>query len=268
MKDNEIYYEIIFDKIKKSFENRPEGFTIQTLLYEKSLLDNVSESNIREFVNWGIRNGIIISKNIDGVREPTLFLSKNSIFHKSDEHVTISVSAPTLSDYSIGKVIERNGFLTTESAFTKLILSARNIIRISSPFLQRNVASEKGIPNLEKIILLAYQHGCKFVILSREVYTKRKSDLTWLINLSKENGFAEKLEIFDYHKSKSSNTVESSTHAKLIISDDKEAYIGSAELRMNSIYKNFEVGVLLEGPAITGLIELFDSMTTIAKRVY
>ncbi len=268
MLDNEVHYRLIINKIRKSFGERPEGFTMQALLYEKSLLDNVSEFNIREAVNRGIESGIIISKKIDSIREPVLFFSNDLKYHKQDENITISVSAPGLSNYSIGKVIERNGFITTESAFMQLISSAKHIIRISSPFLQRNVAGENGIPNLEKTILTAYQRGCKFVILSREVYSKRKSDLTWLIDLSRKNGFAEKLEIFDYHKSKNGDKVDSSTHAKLIIADEETAYIGSAELRLNSLYKNFEVGVLLKGTAIMGLVELFDSMTIIAKKVY
>jgi phosphatidylserine/phosphatidylglycerophosphate/cardiolipin synthase-like enzyme len=268
MIENEVHLNLIIDKIRKGFGKRVDGFTIQTLLYEKSLLDNVSESDIREAVNWAIDKEIITSVKRDKLGDVTLYFSTDSKWQMQSENIVLAVSTPRLSSNSIGRVMERNGFITTDSAFKRIISSAERMIRISSPFLQKNVANEAGIPDLEKIILMAYQRGCKFVILSREVYSKRAPDLGWLIELTRKNGFSEKLEIFDYHKSKNGSTVDSSTHAKLIISDEEMAYIGSAELRLNSLYKNFEVGVLLKGPKITGLVELFDSMTNLANRVY
>ncbi|MHB1708608.1 MAG: phospholipase D family protein [Thermoplasmataceae archaeon] len=268
MIENEVHYNIIIDTIRREFGKREEGFTIQTLLYEKSLLDNVSEPDIREAVNWAINKEIITIRKSDKLGEVTLFFSNDSKWQMQSENIVLTVSTPRLSSNSIRRVVERNGFITTDSAFKQIISSAKSTIRISSPFLQKNVASEVSIPDLEEIILMAYQRGCRFVILSREVYSKRASDLTWMIELSRKNGFSEKLEIFDYHKSKNGDTVDSSTHAKLIIADEEMAYIGSAELRLNSLYKNFEVGVLLKGPRIIGLVELFDSMTTLAKRVY
>ena len=62
--------------------------------------------------------------------------------------------------------------------------------------------------------------------------------------------------------------MDSSNHAKLVISDDSSAYVGSAELRLNSLYKNFEVGVVIRGTNVVGLTELFDAMTRVSKRVF
>ena len=268
MTKNEILHNLIIDKIRKTFDKKVEGFTIQTLLEEKSFLDSMSETEIREAVNWAINKGILSTEKSDKFGDTSLYLFNDLGWNYQNECVKISVSAPRLSNYSIGKVVERNGFITTNSAFIQILSSAKQVIRISSPFLQKNVANENSLPEIEEIILMAYKRGCRLVILSREVNTKRAKDLTWLVDLSRKNGFADKLEIYDYHKSKIGGEVDSSTHAKLIIADNEMAYIGSAELRLNSIYKNFEVGVLLGGTTIIGLVELFDFMTQIAKRVY
>jgi phosphatidylserine/phosphatidylglycerophosphate/cardiolipin synthase-like enzyme len=53
-------------------------------------------------------------------------------------------------------------------------------------------------------------------------------------------------------------TIISSTHAKLIIADYDLAYIGSAELRRNSLVTNFEIGCLIRGSQVFGICEVFD----------
>jgi len=46
----------------------------------------------------------------------------------------------------------------------------------------------------------------------------------------------------------------------LLIADSSSAYIGSAELRKNSIISNFEIGCYVRGPEVAGLCEVFDLM--------
>ncbi len=268
MSENELRHCLIVNKIKHATRENEKGFTIQTLLYNENLLNGIRESEIREAVNWAIRKGIINIETKERFGD-TVFIFSNSVALSSfDDSINISVTAPRSSNYSLGEIIDRNGFITTVSTFKQIISSAKQAIRISSPFLQRNVTNVNSLPELDEILLSAFRRGCRIVILSREARTRRGSDLAWIMDLARNNGFTEKLEIFDYHKSKKSGEIDSSTHAKLIIADEEIAYIGSAELRLNSLYKNFEVGVMLRGPMIIGLIELFDTMTSVAKRVY
>ena len=88
------------------------------------------------------------------------------------------------------------------------------------------------------------------------------------MTLSRNNGFSNKLEIFDYYIPNKEGLLASSVHAKLIIADEKIAYVGSAELRLNSLDKNFEVGIMLENMNVQGLVDLFDAMTNLSKKVY
>ena len=267
MPDNLIFYQVIIDKIRDTIKNKSDHFTLQNLIEKSSLLDDVSETDIRKTINWATRNNIIIKGNKNQYGEKTYLLTDNDVKIETDK-VCISVTAPKASNLSIEKTMNRNGFISTDLAFKKVISSAQNKIRIASPFLQKNVQNVNSLPDLEEIILSAYTRGCKFIILSREVNNKRFNDLNWLIDLSKRNGYGDKLEIFDYYKSKQDGTLDSSNHAKLIIADENIAYIGSAELRLNSLYRNFEVGVVLEGPSITGLSELFDGMINNSQKVY
>ena len=68
------------------------------------------------------------------------------------------------------------------------------------------------------------------------------------------------LKILRYHLSGERGTVFSSTHAKMLIADNSLAYIGSAEVRKNSILANFEVGCLISDESVFGLCEVFDLM--------
>ena len=46
------------------------------------------------------------------------------------------------------------------------------------------------------------------------------------------------------------DTISGSLHAKVIISDDKEAIIGSANFTHSGTDRNFEMGVRLKGPSV------------------
>lgn len=258
----------ILSTIKVDTAVKSNIFTINSLIYSNYSNIKIQESELRKIITWGINKGYldIIGNNKEG--EPLLkFSDKEPNLNECDK-VMISVTPPPGSFFGIEKVISENRFITTTEAFKSIIDSGNKIIRISSPFLQKNVSYENNFFDIEHILLSALSRGCTFKILSREVQNKRAYDLTWLITLVKENGFSNQLEIYDYHKEDNNGIIEYSTHAKLIISDFYKAYIGSGELRFNSLNKNFEVGILLEGPSVYGLIEIFDLITDYSKRVY
>ena len=51
-------------------------------------------------------------------------------------------------------------------------------------------------------------------------------------------------------------------HAKIVLADGVAAYVGSANLLKRSKHFNLECGVLLEGPAVTGVKVLLDAVTS------
>ena len=268
MLNNEVYLKTMIDQIKAVVDNSQQRFVINDLLYNYPLLSNITETDIRKALNWAVSKGIILILNEAYSSSPEYIFSSINEYQDKINEVKITVTAPKAASITVGKIIERNKFIPTDIAFREIIASSNHIIRISSPFFQQNVSDQNSPLDLEKSILLAYNRGCKIVILSRETKSKRVSDLNWLVNLSRSHGFSDRLEIFDYHKASKQRTIDSSVHAKLIIADEKMAYIGSAELRLNSLYKNFEVGVVLEGPAVIGVIELFDEMIALSQKVF
>ena len=235
MLNNEVYFNTIVNKIKKVVERNKFSFTIEYLLYKQPLLDGITETEIRKAVNWGVNKGIINIKNKENLGNPEYSFSPNVVPEDKISDSVIVVSSPSLSNMTLGKIIERNNFINTTIAFKQIISSASKVIRIASPFFQQNIVHEDGFPELEELILLAYRRGCKIIVLSRETTSKRISDFNWLVNLSRDNGFTSKLEIFDYYIPNKEGLLASSVHAKLIIADEKIAYIGSAESRNNDI---------------------------------
>lgn len=266
MFENELHYSLVISEIRKIVGT--SEFSVQSLLNNSNTLNGLSEYDIRKSINWSLKKGILLPSGEDKHGNSVFYFPRVVTDLPQADNVTISVTAPKLYYNSLKGVMERNGFITTTSAFEELISASKREIRVSSPFLQKDVASENSFPQLQELLLSAFKRGCRLIILSREVPSKRASDLKWIVDLAKRNGFNERVEIFDYHKSLKGGKVDSSTHAKLLIADNSMAYIGSAELRLNSLYRNFEVGVVIHGLKVEGLVELFDSMTNIARRVY
>lgn len=266
MNENIRKYINILSNLKNNALKKSNTFTINSIIYSNDSNIKIQEFELRTIIKWGINEGYLNVINSSG--DPILKFSNKELELKQNDKVVVSVTPPPGSFFGIEKVILDNEFITTSCAFEKVINSGNKIIRISSPFLQKNIAKDNNSFNIERILLSAFSRGCTFKILSREALNKRVNDLTWLIKLAKENGFSKRLEIYDYHREDDRGIIEYSNHSKLIIADYSSAYIGSGELRYNSLYKNFEVGVLLEGPSIYGLIELFDLMVNYAKKVY
>jgi len=74
------------------------------------------------------------------------------------------------------------------------------------------------------------------------------------------------IQIRNYHYN-SYNYVNSSTHAKFIVCDEKVACVGSGELRKNSFEKNFELGVITNGIKAKQLDIIFNELFSVSKEI-
>jgi len=83
----------------------------------------------------------------------------------------------------------------------------------------------------------------------------------------KKHGFESKIDIRDYFKRdpKSSKHMFA-VHSKLLISDDSECYIGSANITATSLYSNFETGIIFNGKEVCKAKALFNSLWQASKR--
>jgi hypothetical protein len=174
--------------------------------------------------------------------------------------IFLVISKPRLHKYGLSDVQLRNGQIETTDCFKNIIGSSKRVLRICSPFIERNVADQESFPDFERMIANAMRRGVNIKILSRELSEKRESEAHWLLEIAHSIGEKNRISIMDYHYRFPDNSIQSSTHAKMLIADHEVAYIGSGELRKNSLVVNFEVGCQLKGPIVVGAVEIFDSM--------
>lgn len=174
---------------------------------------------------------------------------------------SIVISRPRLRQLSLESIERRNNQIDSVDCFRKIISSAKIYLRICSPFIEENVLDASSFPDLYKLLSDALKRDVKIRLLTRELFKRPKirgNEVQWLIDMATDLGKRDNLKIMDYHFSE--KRVISSTHAKLIIADFDMAYVGSAELRMNNLVANFEVGCLIEGTQVFGICEIFDLM--------
>ena len=189
-----------------------------------------------------------------------VILSKPFVFTDTKDDISIIISKPRLSELSLGNIEKRNNQFDSVDCFREIIISAKDVIRICSPFMQKNVLNGDSFPDLKQLIVDALKRNVEIKLLSRELFQRRSEEIQWIIDIADDLGKSDNFRIVDYHLLSEDGTILSSTHAKLLIADYNMAYVGSAELRRNSLIANFEVGCLVKGPQVFGICELFDLM--------
>lgn len=261
----------LFSKILKSIEqevgDRQQTFSINDLQSNWNAFQSTKERELYEAIGWGLRNGIL-SKEEGRTKGKDLFrFSRNPLSIVNSDESRVVVSTPPLTEFGLQRTLSRYDFITTREAFNEIIDSAKEVIRISSPFFEKNIINNDAFPEFPELLSLALDRSCELRVVSRQVKGEKISDLNWLIELAKKRGKMDQVKVFDYHIENNRHSIISSIHAKMVIADCSLAYVGSAEIRRNSISKNFEVGILIKGPSVWGLVELFDLMTIYSKEL-
>lgn len=211
---------------------------------------------------------IVIKK---GIKEGKLEIDKNNIRllnefeHKKEESETcLCISIPPFEKTAIDTILNTQivNINTIEHAFISLIKNSEKTIKICSPFLQLD-----GWVRLEKYFIEFLKKGGKIKIICRGISEskKRQWEIRTIIKAMENLGLDRNIEFREYHFFRTN--IESSSHAKLFISDDKEAYIGSGEIRKNSFDLNFEMGILVKGEIVKDIEKLFDFMYKSSKKI-
>ncbi len=227
--------------------------------YKSSTL--TTEAELRNTISNALRVGNLqIVEKKTSWDESTVRLMRPFLINNSDEKISIVISRPRLKELSLGGIEDRNKQIDSIDCFREIITSANKILRICSPFIQKNVLSEDAFPELKQLIIDALERDVDIKLLSRELFRGRIEEIHWIVDLARDLGKEEKLTIVDYHILSDRGYILSSTHAKLLIADYNLAYVGSAEMRRNSLIANFEVGCLISGSEVIGICEVFDSM--------
>ena len=248
--------------------DRPRGsMTIgeMTRLYSGARIG--TEEEIRQAILWGTSNGWFVLKGDPSDEKSTVLVSDHESDDRMRERLKIVVSIPKFTELGLDRMRREFDMMETRVAFRKVFLEAKSVLRISSPFIEKSILDDDGLPDIEELTRFALERGCRFCLLTREAAGRRRDQIEWLVNLAMHEGYREQLQIFDYHFEDERSRIISSTHSKLVIADKSLAYVGSAEIRRNSLTHNFEVGCLIEGPEVDGLCHVFDLMTRYAERV-
>ncbi len=253
--------EIAIQKYIQNCLNKWETCSIEDILqnYDGSIQTN--EVELRNTVNNALKTGnlkIIYEKT--PWDKTTVTLSKPFLFTYTKDNNFVVISKPRLRELSFKNIEKRNGQIDSVDCFREIIISAKDVIRICSPFMQKNVLNDDSFPELQQLIFDALKRNVEIRLLSRELFKGRGEEIQWIIDVADDIGKIDNLKVVDYHFSSENGTVLSSTHAKLLIADYNMAYVGSAELRRNSLVANFEVGCLVRGSQVFGICEVFDFM--------
>jgi phosphatidylserine/phosphatidylglycerophosphate/cardiolipin synthase-like enzyme len=134
------------------------------------------------------------------------------------------------------------GIGETRPVFEEILLSARRIVRVFSPFVDSTFS--------------ALVQGVKVPIqvVTTEVEGKHGPHNAVLRRLSDLRNLAVK-----YLKHKDGHAHLYQLHAKVILADEARAYIGSANMNDTSVNYNIELGLVTEDPAVTSTIaKVFD----------
>lgn len=216
----------VFDILSKDYNMEMIQEAVIYLL-SKGFLDIVESS--KQFEN----QKLILAK-VPGIE---LNNKENSLYPK------ILVSLPSFNFFGLESELSSLNvpFYNMKDEFKSLFEDAEKTIYICSPFLEF-----KGINEFLTLLISKAKSGVNIKIISREI-NKSKNKFNEIKKIYNEfNDKNAKVEIRDYYY-ESNSRLASSVHAKLIISDNKLAYIGSGELRDNSFEKNFESGVVIDG---------------------
>jgi len=191
------------------------------------------------------------------------------IAHGPHEKQTgLVLTLPAFNRFGVHQTLLTLGtnYVTTESAFRELLSSAKEEILICSPF-----AEFEGLNRFLDLFVAKLNAGCTLQILSRQIAERDPNSRYGQIQafaraLPSSGLLSGSFEVRNYHFS-DARRVESSSHAKLVVTDGKRAYVGSADFRPNSLDRNFEVGILVKGDTAEGVRRVFVAMFSEAEPV-
>lgn len=152
------------------------------------------------------------------------------------------------------------------SAFSEIICSAQKTLRISSPYIE-----QPGLNLLLQAFEVAAKNKVQLRLLIR-IDDRFQPDMRQLMAiLTLHELFGETMDVRSLSKVVRNNQRSLSmggVHAKVLVADDAQAYIGSGEIRDHSLNRNFELGVVVSNPnTVVSVVSLFDAVWNMASEV-
>jgi hypothetical protein len=152
--------------------------------------------------------------------------------------------------------VARQAVDRTDLKLQTLLNRADSIARIAAPYFD----PEQRV--FEAIVALP-ERGVETHVLTREVRPPHGNPKTQAaIDRLRGNMSAPARDLFEVRDlyEKGPDGQEEAIHAKAVIIDETRCYLGSANLIQTALTSNFELGVLMEGPAVEEVVKVFDAM--------
>lgn len=138
---------------------------------------------------------------------------------------------------------------TTLGALTQIILEANSRVLIASPFVSGN--NFERVNPIKEAIYTIFKKNVNIDLISSENGIQIFEE-NWVPKecISQLRAFCPTPNL------ENENLLGS--HAKILISDNISAYIGSANFTMPGLYSNLELGLLVKGDTVTQLNQFWD----------
>lgn len=281
-------------RVEKIYRWIVEQFEKNTKITEKELIDNLGLEDVEHaflFLDYLVAKNLI-SINISGldkeykthdltkikelliIKEETIEKKKREI----QEGIVTNVPLTLTTDLeSLKKKYSSYTIYSLKEAITLLLNSAIANVYFAVPFFEFD-----GLNHFVDEIKSLAERGVNVSILSRGItiperegytYTEKLKAFHKLIDIYENNRTtpSSKLEIREYGSRiagyGSASLHYEGIHQKMVIADNKYAYIGSGEIRAASFLTNGEVGVIHEGEIVNFWGDFFQLFWKNAKLV-
>jgi HKD family nuclease len=163
------------------------------------------------------------------------------------DEVEITTTTPGKSAAGSGNLLSRLG---------SLIDSADEELIIVTPFV-----TQFGIQKFTDRIVTRASEGVNVEIITRETDGSNSEIMSGIRGKIKEYNISARknISVYDY------GTSEERLHAKVVLSDKKCGYVGSANLTSYSLKEAVEIGVIVDGPSIQEISEFLDEIKSLEE---
>lgn len=158
------------------------------------------------------------------------------------------------------------GIAGMRSAFSKVVDSARNTLRVSSPYIE-----QPGLNLVLHAFERAANEGVQLRLLTRIDNRDDPNMRTIMAILTLHELFGQRLGVRSFARFVGQGPHRLSLggiHAKILVADETLAYVGSGELRDHALNHNFEMGVVVSDTlSISGICNVFDTMWDASSQI-
>jgi phosphatidylserine/phosphatidylglycerophosphate/cardiolipin synthase-like enzyme len=147
----------------------------------------------------------------------------------------------------------------------RVIINTKKQLWIVNPFFD-----SFGIEYLIPPLCSVAEREVNIKIITRNILDEETDDKLYetvakLVNKLDERNLLNLLEIRSFFKrNESTGKQEYALHSKVILSDKTSCYLGSANVTETSLKYNFELGVIIQGPKVSKVLDILEQLSEIS----